>query len=105
MPEPGSPEWKARRAQLLTDELSQPVRWFYLSYADDDGFLGAVIVEARGPVHAFELAQRLGINPGGEVAAWEVPAELPPPAEATNRLLSKHDLDRLFGADHMVHPE
>jgi hypothetical protein len=105
MPEPGSPEWKARRAQILTDELSQPLRWFYLSFADDDGFRGAAIVEAHGPAHALQLTHRLGINPGGEIATWEIPEGAPLPDAAKNRLLSKEDLDRLYGAHNMVHPE
>jgi hypothetical protein len=99
MPEPGSPEWKARRAQILTDELSQPLRWFYLSYADDDGFRGALILEAHGEMHAIELAQRLGLSPGGQVVVWEVPEDVAAtlPAAAKGRLLSKPDLERLFG--------
>jgi hypothetical protein len=100
MPEPGSPEWKARRAQILTDELSQPLRWFYLSFADDQAFRGAAIVEAHGPAHAMELTHRLGINPGGQVAAWELPEQIAAtlPAEAKNRLLNKPELERLFDA-------
>ncbi len=105
MPEPGSPEWKARRAQILTDELSQPLRWFYLSFADDKGFLGAAIVETCGEMHAIELAHTLGINPGGEVMVFEVPEGAPLPEAAKNRLLSKNELDRLYGAHNMVHPE
>jgi len=98
MPEPGSPEWKARRAQILTDELSQPLRWWYLSYAVDEGFLGAVVLEAHGELHAIELAQRLNLSPGGQVAVWEVPAEVVVtlPAEAKGRLLSKPELAHLF---------
>jgi hypothetical protein len=104
--EPGSPEWKARRAQILTDELTEPLRWFYLSFADDERFRGAVIVEAHGVAHAIELTHKLGINPSGEVAVFEVPEGAPlPPDAAKNRLLSKRDLDRLFGAENMVHPE
>lgn len=104
MPKPGSPEWKARRAQILTDELCRPPRWFYLSFADDDGFRGAAIVEAPGEAHAIQLTHTLGINPGGQVAMFAVPDGAPVPDAAKNRLLSKRDLDRLFGAKNMVHP-
>ena len=96
MPEPGSPEWQARLAQLLTDELSEPLRWFYLSFADEQ-FRGAVIVEAQGFTHAIKLAHKLGINPGGQVMSHEIPAGAKIPEEAKNRLLSKSDLERLFG--------
>jgi hypothetical protein len=105
MPEPGSPEWKARRAQILTDELSQPLRWFYLSFADDDGFRGAVIIEARGQAHALQATHKLGINPGGQVMTWEIREGAPLPEAVKNRLLSKEDLDRLYGSENMVHPE
>lgn len=98
MPEPGTPEWKARRAQILTDESRQPLRWWYLSYADDEEFRGGAILEAHGEIHAIELAQRLNLSPGGQVAVWEVPAEVVVtlPAEAKGRLLSKPELARLF---------
>jgi hypothetical protein len=96
--EPGSPEWKARRAQNLTEESGKPLRWFYLSFADER-FLGAAIVEAPGELHAIEITHRLGINPGGEVAVFAVPEGKPVPDEAKWRLLSRQDLERVFGAD------
>jgi hypothetical protein len=102
---PGSPEWKARKAQLLTDELGQPPRWFYLSFATEHKFLGAVVVEAIGPMHALQRVHELGLNPGGQVLTFEVPDGAPLPDAAKNRLLSKEDLDRLYGTDDMVHPE
>lgn len=105
MLKPGSPEWKARRAQLLTDELSQPLRWFYLSFADDDGFRGAIIVNARGEMHAVQRCHDLGINPGGQVAIFDIPDGAPRPEGVEDRLLSKRDLDRIFGAENMEHPE
>jgi hypothetical protein len=95
--EPGSPEWKARRAQILTDELGQPLRWFYLSFAGDDRFNGAVIVEAPGEMHALERVHKLGISPGGQVAIFAVPEGKHVPDAAKNRLLSKTDLERLLG--------
>jgi len=98
MPEPGSPEWKARRAQILTDELRQPLRWWYLSYADDDGFRGGLLLEAHGELHAIELAQRLNLSPGGQVLILEVPSEVAVTLqdESKGRLLSKPELERLF---------
>ena len=100
--EPGSPEWKARRAQLLTDELGQPLRWFYISFADDDSFRGAVIVKAPGEAHAIQASYRLGINPGGQAAIFAVPDGAPVPPAAVNRLLSEEDLRGFF--DDLVHP-
>ena len=103
--EPGSPEWKARRAQILTDESGKPLRWFYISFADDERFYGAVIVEAPGEAHALQLTHELGINPGGEAAIFAVPDGAPVPDGAKNRLLSKRDLEHVFGAENMRHPE
>lgn len=94
--QPGSPEWKAHRAQVLTDESAQPMRLFYLSFADEK-FLGAAIVEAHGVMHAIELAWSLGINPGGEVASCPVPKGLSIPDSAKNRLLSREEVEKLPG--------
>lgn len=95
---PGSAEWKARRAQILTDESQQPLRWFYLSFVNENGFAGAAIVEAKGMAHAIEKAHALGINPGGEVAGCEVPQDALIPEQAKNRLLSLNELKDIFGA-------
>lgn len=94
--EPGSLEWHARRNRLLADEASQPEQWWYLSFATKEkGWLGAVIVKARGMTTAIQLSHRMGINPGGEVGAQLCPVD--PPAAAQYRLLDKADLDLYFG--------
>jgi hypothetical protein len=50
--------------------------FFWLSFCDpkkpDDGFLGACVVEADSFPAAVKKAWRLGINPGGEVLAFDV---------------------------------
>jgi hypothetical protein len=103
MPEPGSPEWKARKAQMLTDELGQPLRWFYLSFANEHEFFGAVVVEAIGPAHALQRAHQLGVNPGGSVMTFEVPElALPIDVEATNRLLTLEEIKRYLGPPERV---
>jgi hypothetical protein len=87
---PGSAEWHARVAELLAEESREPMRWWYLSFADDV-FLGAAVVEARGMTGAVMRAHALGINPGGQVAFCEVP----PGCEDNlphDRLLSKAEL-------------
>lgn len=86
----------ARRAQILTDESQQPLRWFWLSFAEGR-FLGAAIVQAQGAMHAIEKAHRLGINPGGEVASWELPPDVTIPDEAQDRLLGRDELEKIFG--------
>lgn len=94
---PGSPEWHERAKKLLTEESEQSMRWFYLSFADDNGFLGAIYIEARGFVSAVEMTKFLGINPGGEVMGVEVPVEYLPPEDKREILLSKEDMEKCFG--------
>jgi hypothetical protein len=67
--------------------------WTYCSFADDDGFLGGVIVEASNVVEAAIVASMLGINPGGEVLGAPCPSV--PPERFRNRLLSLDDLNAL----------
>lgn len=62
----------------------------YVSYADDDGFRGAVLVEAADIVEACWRARALGISPGGQALGFG-PFEGQPP-HPMNRLLSKEEL-------------
>jgi hypothetical protein len=88
--------WRARVARMLRDEMEcQPERAWYLSFADDTGFLGAVIVKAHGITDAMFKTQHLGINPGGEIAAIPIPEDHIPADKYFNRLLSKQEIDEL----------
>jgi hypothetical protein len=100
--EPGSPAWKARRAQILTDELRQPLRWFYLSFADADQFFGGALIEAHGPMHAMEQSHKLRIYPGGDcqTAVGEVAPNAVLPDGAKNRFLTREEIDTYFGPLH-----
>ncbi len=69
---PGSPEWQAKVALILAREASQPLTWWYLSFADTDGWRGGCVVRARGMASAIRRTHELGINPGGEVRAVEL---------------------------------
>lgn len=92
MHKPGTPEWRERKDRLMAAERREPARLFWISFADDDrgGFLGVVITEAQGVGTASEKCWELGINPGGQMAAWELPSDFPPPPlEYRDRLLSK----------------
>lgn len=81
-------ERQLRIAELIAKEAAQPPTWWVLSFADANGFLGATIVRAPGMVHAIQLTIELGINAGGEVAAFQVVHEMtPPPAEMHNKLI------------------
>ena len=67
---------------------------FWLSFADDDGFRGAILAE--GSVSDIEAVIRetwkRGVNPGGEIKIAEV--ERKGPFELWN-LYSREDIDRL----------
>jgi hypothetical protein len=97
---PGSPAWHACLAAIQEAEMKLPLAWWYLSFADRK-FKGAVVVQARGIMSAVEEANRLGINPGGEVKGMRLSPSVPLPEDMeklTNRLLSKTDLEKFGGA-------
>ena len=45
---------------------------FYLSFADNSGFLGAIITEADSVPDAVNRTTEMKTNPGGEVLAYDV---------------------------------
>lgn len=71
--------------------------FIYLSFASDQEFLGACVVEASDVQSALRRATELRINPGGEVMALVVPRgkerHFP-----TNVLLSREDMEAIDGA-------
>ena len=90
-------QFARRKKELLDKEATQPEHLMWLSFADDDRFLGGVYVVARGLMHAIERTIQLGVNPGGQVAAWDVPEEnaarVKP--EWRDRLLNKAEVTKL----------
>lgn len=82
-----------RALELVGEEvLNNPLRLWYLSYADEESFRGAFYVLAFGPMSAVMRVQALGESPGGEVLTIEVPRDKQPPHEYWNRLLTKEDV-------------
>jgi len=81
----------ARMRKLMAQERKTGVLepWF-LYFTDPDApagqrFLGACIVEARGLITAVDRAHKLGINPGGQVLAYDTPEHDP---SLRNRLIT-----------------
>ena len=84
-------EFEDRTKRLLIEEAKQPLKWFYCSFASDR-FLGAAIIEAHGILDCAIFTHALGINPGGEMAAFDLTPEQLPSEQYRNRLLSKDDI-------------
>lgn len=76
---------------------------WYISFATDEGFRGATVVEANNAEHALVVATERNLNPGGEAAIIEVPleAEGEPDMQALlNKLLSKDEMMAMGGKSH-----
>ena len=86
-----------RIAELITQEHQAPQRWWYLSFASAEGFLGVCWVKAGGLVTAAQVAHACGINPGGQVAAKPLPFEHDPPKGSDYKLhRDRAEIDRLY---------
>ena len=88
---------KQREQQLLAQEATQPLGWWWLSFCDPDKpsgqqFLGCSIVQARGFLGAVFTARQKGCNPGGEVKGSSLPNGLKIDGW-TNRLLTREECD------------
>lgn len=82
---------------LLRFEETEPERLWYFSFADENGFRGAVITKTRGITSGLMKINRMGINPHGEVLANALPEGTPILDELLDRVLSKADLKAAFG--------
>ena len=100
-------EFKKRTIEVLTEESSEPLAWWWLSFADGERpkgqqFLGACLVQAQGLLGATLAARLLGLNPGGEVkGVGPIPTDTEFPPGWTNRLLNREEcaeFDRLMSA-------
>lgn len=60
------------RATAETSATGSALWW--LSFAAEDGFRGVVLTRANSMIEAVQKTHALGINPGGEVRGFEVPA-------------------------------
>jgi hypothetical protein len=72
-----------------------PSGWWYLSFADDERFRGACVVEASDFLSAVMVTHVHRINPGGQVLGGEIPPDRIPAERFRNRLLSKADVTEM----------
>ena len=89
-------KWKQRIAGVLKEELQQPEIWLYLSFADDVGFRGGVVIKAHGLTDAVIKCNWLQINPHGEIQGIELPESHIPPERYRNRLLTKEEIKEMW---------
>lgn len=83
-----------------------PELW-YLSFADQSGWLGGCVVRATGLSTAAAEARSLGIYPGGETKGATVEGKAIPggvliPRDFRNRLLDRNEVaqvDAIIGGD------
>lgn len=79
------------------ETVSQHSGWFYLSFVARARFLGGCVVRGETMRDAVATATRLGIHPGGEeVLALALPHALLVPEGYRNRLLTLHDVRRVW---------
>jgi hypothetical protein len=81
--------------------------WWWLSFCDPDlpegqCFLGVAVVQAPDFLEAIRFANRLEINPGGEVAGWKLSTEDTPPDAFRYRLLQQADIIEWQGEAHTL---
>ena len=74
---------------------------WYISFATDEGFRGATVVEALSAEDALATATERGLNPGGQAAILQAPTPTPPDLLSyLNRLVGKEELLRDGGSRH-----
>ncbi len=85
---------------MLALEDDSPMLWWWLSFCDTERpegtqFLGAALVRARNAATAMLEAHAQGCNPGGSIAMWEIPDEVPVAEcpEWVNRLMSREEVE------------
>lgn len=66
-----------------------PMQWWWLSFANPMGFLGAAMVEAPNMIMAIYEAHLRKINPGGEVQGTPLPDWAVPHLDHQNVLLDR----------------
>jgi hypothetical protein len=84
-------EFQNRVKEVITEEMKEPEKWFYLSFADSS-FKGGVIIKAHGITDALMKCNLLQINPGGEVFGVEIPNGYLPDSKYFGKFLSKEEI-------------
>ncbi len=91
----------ARTLGNIAARTELPTKMFWLSFADDNGFRGAVIVHANDFLEAVMEANLHSINPHGECQGVEIPVGHVIPDKWKYRLLDRAECER-FDAEMMA---
>jgi hypothetical protein len=98
MPRLTPEQFEQRLHELLLAEINDPMSWWYLSYAGEEGFRGGAIIQAKGFTGACYIAGSiLKISPGGEVMGLKIPPDKLPDTPYRHRLLTKAELRECWG--------
>lgn len=92
---PSNEEFLDRVRGRLQQELQEPEKWFYFSFANEK-FMGGFILRCHGVTDGLMKIHALKMSPGGEVLCMEVPEDVLPDEQYRNRLLTKEDVDAAF---------
>jgi hypothetical protein len=92
--------FKRRLQEMLLEESKQPMQWWGISFAGDEGFRGFVVMDAQGPIEASLKCKELGMDPGGQMLTIPLGNDFSmlPPREWRRVLMSREDVDRVFAA-------
>jgi hypothetical protein len=89
---------QARTLGNIAARTELPRQQWWLSFADDTGFRGVVIVHAEGFMEALMETNLHHCNPHGECQGMPIPADVVVPSTHTYRILDRAEaesLDRL----------
>lgn len=64
--------------------------WWYCSFAEEAGWLGAVVAYGAGDARMLQTLASVGLNPGGQAEMHAVPRE--PPEEVRGRVLTAEEV-------------
>lgn len=95
-------EFRNRVNQMLAEDRKHPMAWWYLSFADTDGWRGGAFIKAHGPTEALYIAKRRGVSPGGEVCCVKCPDSEVPTEDYCHRLLTKAEIEAYYGTPMMT---
>ena len=84
---------KDLRVERAREIAAGEERWHYISFANDGGFLGGLLIRGYGTTDALARSWEQGLNPGDcEAQIFRLMAEAPVPDDLANRLLSKDEV-------------